>query len=158
RRPISLPRRQPGGRDDPARVSGRLGGDGAGRMIRARVRRPSMTRRVLGNGLAVHVVPHRVLPTVAMNLLVRTGSAHNPVASPGLADLTASMLPLGTASRSAETVAENVDSLGATLAPLAGWDSTSIACAALASDTATLLPLLRELAAEPSFPEEELAQ
>ena len=123
-----------------------------------RVRRPAAASSILPNGLHVLAVRHATLPTVAIQLLIRSGSASNPPGRAGLADLTACLLPFGTTARSGEALAERVDALGASLLPSAGWDSTSLIAAGLAADTAELLAILSEMAGTPAFPDTEWQQ
>src|SRR5262249_1192748 len=59
--------------------------------------------------------------------------------------------------RGADTIAETVDGLGASLAVTTSWDHTTLSAAALAVDTDVLLSLVAEIAREPAFPPEELA-
>jgi len=115
-------------------------------------------RTDLANGLRILVVEHHGLPTVAINLTLRSGSAANPPDCAGLADLTADLLVSGTLTRNADGIAELVDSLGATMIATTGWDSTSLSAAGLVVDTATLLGLIAEIVAAPAFPEDELEQ
>ena len=68
------------------------------------------------------------------------------------------MLTLGTRRRSAAQIASEVDGLGASLSAHAGWEATALHLQGLKEDLDRLLELLREMVAEPSFPEEEFAQ
>ncbi|MGH7341094.1 MAG: insulinase family protein, partial [Candidatus Rokuibacteriota bacterium] len=76
---------------------------------------PSAKRFDLPNGLAVYVVESHHLPVVAANLVLRSGSAADPDALPGLAGYTTAMLDEGTAKRNALQIANEVHALGAAL-------------------------------------------
>jgi zinc protease len=120
------------------------------------VKLPPVHRTTLPNGLSVLIVEHHELPTVAMNLSIRSGSGTNPLDHAGLAGMVADMLLLGTSTRSADEIAEQVDAIGALLVAEAGWDSSSLSASGLSADLGTLLELLADLASKPTFPDAEL--
>lgn len=124
----------------------------------ARVKLPPVHRSELPNGLTVIIVEKHALPTVALSLTFRSGSADNPRDRAGLADLAGELALLGTGSRDADTIAEQVDSLGATLASTTDWDSASIAATSLAEDLGTMLGIVADVSRNPVFPDGELAQ
>jgi len=117
---------------------------------------PPLQKADLPNGLRVIVVESHDLPTVAINLTIKSGSGANPPERPDLAGMTAEMVLLGSPSRSAEQIAEEVDSLGATLTSISTWDCSSLTSTALSSDTGRMLDFLSDLAQNASFPRKEL--
>ena len=110
------------------------------------------------NGMKIYVVPRAGLPLVSLHLIFPYGAETDPPGKAGLTDLAAEMLTLGTRRRSAAQIASEVDGLGASLSAHAGWDATALHLQGLKEDLDRLLELLREMVAEPSFPEEEFAQ
>jgi len=78
--------------------------------------------------------------------------------APGLAQLTARMLTEGTATRTARQLADEVAFYGASLECEAGPDRATLTLYCLARHLPTLLPLVQEVLAAPSFPEPELTQ
>ena len=110
------------------------------------------------NGMKIYVAPRAGLPLVSLHLVFPYGAETDPPGKAGLADLTAEMLTLGTRKRNAGQIAAEVDGLGASLSAHAGWDATVLHLQGLKEDLDRLLELLRDLVAEPAFPEEEFAQ
>ncbi|MBP1719495.1 MAG: peptidase domain protein, partial [Deltaproteobacteria bacterium] len=110
------------------------------------------------NGMKIYVVPRAGLPLVSLHLVFPYGAETDPPGKAGLTDLAAEMLTLGTRRRSAAQIASEVDGLGASLSAHSGWDATVLHLQGLKEDLDRLLELLREMVAEPSFPEEEFSQ
>ena len=110
------------------------------------------------NGMKIYVVPRAGLPLVSLHLVFPYGAETDPPGKAGLTDLAAEMLTLGTRWRSAAQIASEVDGLGASLSAHSGWDATVLHLQGLKEDLDRLLELLREMVAEPSFPEEEFSQ
>jgi zinc protease len=108
--------------------------------------------------MKIYAAPRADLPLASLRLVLPYGAEADPPGKAGLADLTAEMLTLGTRRRTAAQIAFEVDGLGASLSAHAGWDATVLHLQGLKEDLGRLLDLLREMVAEPSFPEEEFAQ
>jgi len=119
---------------------------------------PAPTSFQLANGLTVLVNERPGLPVVSASLVVRTGSATNPVDKPGLASFTAAMLDEGTASRTAPQIADQVAQLGASLNTSSNMDSTQISGASLRRNFPALLDLMADVTRRPAFPEEEVTR
>lgn len=115
------------------------------------------SERTLDNGLTVWVLPRTGgLPKIDYVLAVRGGLAHDPAAMPGMSDLLAELLSEGTASRTSVQIAEELESLGASLGANASSDGIVISASGLASSAQPLSELLAEVARSPSFPENEV--
>lgn len=71
--------------------------------------------RTLANGLKVVVVTQHEQPAVSLRMIVRAGAANDPQGRAGLANMVASLLDQGTATRSAGDVAEAIDYIGGVL-------------------------------------------
>jgi zinc protease len=110
----------------------------------------------LSNGLTVLYTERPGLPLVAANLVLRAGSALNPMDRPGLASMTARMLQQGTTSRTALQIADRAAELGATLNSGAGTDTTGISTRALSRSFPEALELLADVALHPAFPQSEI--
>ena len=67
----------------------------------------------LANGLRVVAVRQTAVPMVTARLILDAGAEHEPAARNGLAVLTASLLPEGTAAMSGPELAERMERLGA---------------------------------------------
>ena len=64
------------------------------------------------NGMTVVVLEQHFLPIVEIHALIKAGSAQDPPEKAGLANLTASLLDEGTATRSSKQLAEQIDFVG----------------------------------------------
>jgi len=117
---------------------------------------PLGTREVLPNGLTLLTAERHALPIVTVRVLVRAGSLHEPADLPGLANLTALLLPQGTARRTAMEVSETIDFVGGTLKAEGGRDAATVTVTLLKRDLPTGLDLLADLLRSPVFPEEEI--
>lgn len=116
-----------------------------------------LVERRLDNGLTVWVLPRtRGLPKVNYVLAVRGGLASDPASLPGMSNLLAGLLSEGTASRTSLQIAEELESLGASLGASAGNDGMMVSASGLSSSAAPLLGLLADVARNPSFPEDEV--
>jgi zinc protease len=113
-------------------------------------------RARLDNGLVVLTRPNRATRSVAARLAFEAGSAFDPPAKAGLAALLARLLDRGAGSLSARQIADGFDFIGATWMARAWKDSLEIEARFLAEHLPDVLERLRLLAAEPTFPPEEL--
>ena len=115
------------------------------------------TRTSLDNG-AVLIAKHTTTtPAVAINLAVRAGSACDPVGAEGTAWLLSRVIDRGTATRSAEAIAEDLDGRGVTLTIGVARHLVSFICTCLAEDFETVLALLGDIIMSPTLPDAEIA-
>ena len=117
---------------------------------------PFATREVLPNGLVLLTAERPALPIVTVRVLVRAGSIAEPADLPGLANLTAVLLPQGTARRTAIEISEAIDFVGGTLKAAGGQDVATVTLTLLKRDLPTGLDLLADILLSPAFPEEEI--
>ena len=117
---------------------------------------PKRVKSKLANGLEIILVESHSIPRFHGNLYFRSGNAAVSHLSPGLADMTATMVRTGTAKRSSRQIEEDLRRLGADLSTSAGQDTSAIAFAGLSEFAEPLLGLVNELAREASFPDAEL--
>ncbi len=110
----------------------------------------------LPNGLTVLLTERSGLPVVSATLVVKTGSAANPVDRPGLASFAAAMLDEGTRSRSALEIADDVAQLGATLSTASAMDSTQVSIGSLSRTFPRMLEILGDVTRHPTFPNDEV--
>lgn len=113
-------------------------------------------RFVLPNGLTVLVVEQQALPIVQLHALVKAGSAQDSPAKAGLANLVASLLDEGTATRTARQLAAQIEFVGGTLTAKAEEDVTSATARVLKKDADLGFELLADILLHPTFPEREL--
>ncbi|MDE2774155.1 MAG: pitrilysin family protein [Gemmatimonadota bacterium] len=117
---------------------------------------PSFEERTLANGARLLVVTQDEVPYVTIRAVLGGGSAMDPVDRVGLAAFTAQLLTKGTASRSADSIAEAIDFVGGSLDASATADWINVTLAVLEPDLGTGLALLADIVMNPMFPEEEL--
>ena len=120
------------------------------------VQLPSITKKVLKNGLTVYFIPQKEVPLVSFQLKFPTGSLYNPNDKPGLTDMMAELLTKGTTKRSATEFAETIDFIGAYLATGAGNNTTYILADVMSHDIELALDMISDIVMNPTFPEEEL--
>ncbi len=118
----------------------------------------TIQRRVLPNGLTILARENFSSPSVVLSGSLTVGALDESRAQGGLADLTASGLMRGTASRTFEKIYETIKSLGAGLSFGAGTHSTSFRGKSLAEDLRVLLVLASEVLRTPEFPKSQMAR
>ena len=120
------------------------------------VKFPPYEIRTLPNGLQVVVVQHHEQPVLTLRMLIRSGAASDPSQKQGVAVLTAALLDQGTATRSAEQIADTIDSIGGGLGTGAGTD-LSYANVLVMKDSLSLgFELLNDVVRNPAFKSDEL--
>jgi predicted Zn-dependent peptidase len=149
-------------RDDPEQVEG---SKGQGKPDRSKppaigpapsLTMPAIHKHKLSNGLAVWLVEHHEVPLAQVNLIVRSGSAADPIGKYGIGSLTAAMLDEGAGSRTALELADGLEFLGANLATTSTFDAAAIRLSVPVSKLAEALPLMSDVALRPMFPANEL--
>lgn len=112
---------------------------------------PAAQSFTLPNGLTVIHAPKPGLPLVSASLVLRAGQAANPADRPGLATFVAAMLTEGTATRSAQQVAESLAALGATMQAHAGAEEAQVDFSSLKASAAEGLALMADVVQRPAF-------
>src|ERR1700693_5720556 len=121
-------------------------------VLRVQLPRPQV--ETLPNGLTVILQEDHKLPTIAFTMWIRPGQLADPADLPGLASFTAEMLKEGTERRTSEQIANEVDSLGATLEASSRFGSsyTIVTASGLITDASKILDLMSEVTLHPKFP------
>jgi zinc protease len=122
------------------------------------LRLPEVHQTRLANGLDVRIVERRDLPVVDVQLVVRAGAAHDSARFAGRAHLTADLLDEGTVRRSAPQIAEECESLGASIRTRASWDYAAAALHVLSTRLEPALDLLADIVLQPAFAEREFVR
>jgi zinc protease len=120
------------------------------------VKFPPYQIRTLPNGLQVIAVSHHEQPAVSLRLIVRAGGAQDPDDRPGLATLAGTLLDQGTATKSAEQVAQAIDSIGGAMGVGAGLDLSSVFAAVMKDSLNVGLDLVADVVRNPAFAPEEI--
>lgn len=119
------------------------------------VRLPPVQTHTLGNGIPVHLIaaPHQ--PVLRIECIFEAGTWHER-GRPGSAFFTVKMLAEGTTTRSSAQISEEFDRYGAFIELNSGPDRASVVVYCLTKFLPDVLPLLREVLTEPTFPTKEL--
>ena len=117
---------------------------------------PALETRTLSNGLQVRIMGVHKVPTVHLELAIRTGITADPAGKSGVASLAADMLDEGAGTRSALEIADAIDFLGAELTTTGGADATYVELHVPVARLADALPVMADVVARPTFPEAEL--
>jgi len=126
------------------------------------IRPDTVVRRVLDNGAVVLAMRDALTPAVAFRALLPDASASadmfagDGVAAPGAARFVAQMLTRGTATHSAEQLAETLDGLGASLVARTSREAAEISGKSLVEDFEATLDLAHGILCAPTFPDEEI--
>lgn len=118
----------------------------------------SPVRAVLDNGAVVLVQETSISPAVTINASFLAGGLYEPDELPGVAHLLARVIDRGTARRSAELIAEELDDRGVSLHVSATRHLLILACTCLADDFDDMLSLVLDVARHPTLPEPEVGK
>src|SRR5499433_945013 len=119
--------------------------------------REPVVKKVLTNGMTLLLKRNPALPTVAMQAYFKGGVRVETPDTNGLSLLTASLLPKGTTSHSAEEIAMIFDAKGATVTAESGNNSFFVNATCLREDFNELFQVYADIILHPSFPDDELA-
>ena len=123
-----------------------------------KVNLPKAQEATLSNGLRVVLLENHSVPTFTMQMVVLSGGLSDPADYRGLASFTAALLREGTATRKSKDIAEQIDTLGATLNAGAGISSftSTITTAGLVENLDPTLAIFTDVIRNPKFPQEEV--
>ncbi|QJU57854.1 insulinase family protein [Sphingomonas sp. AP4-R1] len=117
---------------------------------------PVASEQKLANGLRLVVLERHDLPIVTAMLVSPHGSAEDPEAKLGRAELAAGLMTKGTPTRSATQFADAIESLGASISADATRDSATMGMTARSDQLKPAMAILADAARNPIFAEEEL--
>jgi zinc protease len=112
----------------------------------------------LPNGLKVVLVEYGQVPKATVMLVVRAGNVNESKSQVWLSDLMGDLMQEGTATRTAEQVANEAASMGGQVFVGVGLDQTTIQGDALSEFVPQMIALVADVARNPRFPESELAR
>jgi zinc protease len=125
------------------------------------VKLPRPVEAALSNGINVMILEDHRFPLVTVQFDINgAGPLYEPANQPGLAGATARMLEEGTKTRTSKQIAEQIDSLGASLSASAGFGSGSatLFASGLSDTFEQWIALAMDVLLHPSFPTDELDQ
>ena len=117
---------------------------------------PKPVERTLPNGLRVVVVERSNMPLISAAFVVKNGGEVDPPQLAGVADLTASLLTKGTATRTAPQIAEAIEALGGSIQSGARWDASTASVGVMSSSINPAMEILADVVRRPTFKDEEI--
>ncbi|MCK5749726.1 MAG: insulinase family protein, partial [Oricola sp.] len=119
---------------------------------------PAIEEATLRNGMKVVLAERHTVPLVELAVQFDAGYAADSVEGGklGASSFAASMLDEGTQRRSASEIAEELDSLGATLSAGANLDVNSVSMSALKDNLKPSLDILADVIRNPAFEQSEI--
>src|SRR5262245_32370621 len=120
------------------------------------VKFPPYEVRTLANGLQVLTVLHHEQPAVTMHLLVRAGAAQDPPKKEGVAFLAAQLLDQGTTTRTANQIADQIDSIGGSLGVSSQLDRTVTSAIVMKDSFDFGMNLIADIVHNPTFDPAEI--
>ena len=117
---------------------------------------PVPERQVLESGLTVLSASKHELPLVHLSIVVRSGSAADPREQPGVAGFLADVLKAGTTTRTADAIAQEIETLGATLHVEADEDALILEVTALTPNFPAVFDVVSDVLLNPAFAPEEV--
>lgn len=116
----------------------------------------SPVRRVLSNGAVVTVQRTVFSPAVTINAVFRAGTLYEPDELTGLTWLCARVIDRGTATRTADQVAEVLDDRGVALRITTNRHALTLSCVCLSEDFPEMLGVIADIVRAPVFPQEQI--
>lgn len=117
---------------------------------------PAVQHYSLDNAIPLHLIAVDQQPVLRVECVLDAGTWYEQ--TPGTAFFAVKMLAEGTASRSSAQISEYADRYGAFVELNSGPDRASVVVYCLTKFLPNVLPLLRELLTEPTFPVKELEE
>lgn len=127
--------------------------------LAAASRLPEPEKLVLKNGITVYFLKNSDLPIVSFRMVIRgAGSAFEPAAAEGAANLAATLMMKGTAKMDADGIAEALDFMGANLGISAADEYAQVNGDSLSQHFPRLMEIAADCLTAPSFKPEEFAK
>lgn len=118
----------------------------------------SPLRKALANGVVALAQESSATPAVTINAALEAGSVFDPPATPGLAYFTSRLIDRGTEQRSADDIAEALDSRGVTLNVGSTRHAITVSATCLTEDFEGVLDVVADVIMRPIFPEDQIAR
>jgi zinc protease len=117
---------------------------------------PPFDVRTLDNGMQVLTILHHEQPAITVRLIVGAGAAQDPQGKGGVASLVGQLLDQGTTTRTAERIADQIDTIGGSLVTGAGADLTFANVVVMKDSFSDAMDLLADVVRNPAFAPEEI--
>jgi zinc protease len=120
--------------------------------------RPDVERVVLPNGLILLLSENHSIPAVSIRAVVGTGSRLEKDDKAGLASLVGELLDEGTVTRTADQIAELIESTGGKIRTFGDYQWSGVQAAFLTKDVSLGLKITADLLMNATFPDEKVKQ
>jgi len=120
------------------------------------LRLPNIETVTLANGLALSTVFRDGQPFINIQLIIQAGEADSPPVLPGVASMTANLVPRGTVQNSAADIDEMIEAMGGTFSVSTRQDHTIFTLQVLEEHLDQALDLLSQMILRTSFSQVEL--
>ena len=117
---------------------------------------PDFESHTLPNGVRVVIAPVRKLPVATARLVMDAGAMTEPRGAEGVARLASRALLEGTQSRDADTLAIDLERLGASVDAVASWDLSVLTATVVANRLPALVEMMAEMVRTPRFAERDV--
>jgi zinc protease len=123
-----------------------------------KVKLPKAREATLPNGLRVILLENHKVPTFTAQMVILSGGLADKPDFRGLASFTAALMREGTAKRTSKDIAEQTDSIGATLASTSGLSNTTstVTASGLVESLDQTFEIMADVIRNPTFPAEEV--
>lgn len=118
------------------------------------VRLPKYETIILSNGVPVYYVSGGTQDVIKLEIIYLAGKSYE--AHRAVSRFTAALLTEGTSTRSSEEIAEHFDFYGAVISTMGGVDTARVRLYCMNKHLPKLLPALKDVIEDPTFPQEEL--
>ncbi len=120
------------------------------------VERAPLIQTTLDNGIKLVSTQTGDVPLATITVVLPGGTSADPAGKSGLAEMTAGLADKGTATRSAEQIAQTLESLGASMSASAGADGTFVSLTAPLGNIMAAGEVMSDVIRNASFPQAEL--
>ena len=117
---------------------------------------PTIAESTLPNGLKLVTAKTGNVPIATMTMVMKGGSSTDPRGKAGLATLAADLATKGTATRSAQQIATELESLGASISSSASADGVLVSVSAPTANLEAAGRVLADVVQNASFPTDEV--
>jgi zinc protease len=115
-----------------------------------------LTKHTLTNGAVLVAVDDAKVPLATVRVSFLGGILRENGANNGIGNLATRLIDKGTTTRTAEQIANEIETLGGSIEKLFGSNSLSVGIEVLSGDLPAAIELLADITLRPSFPEDEI--
>jgi len=119
---------------------------------------PAIQTKTLSNGIEVTLARRSAIPALSLSMVFDAGSSADAPGEAGRHEMMMDMLSEGTTTRSAQDIAAEAESLGASLTANSGIDTSTVSLDALTVNLGPSLELMADVVRNPAFADGDFAR